>query len=67
MTARILSMKWEECRKWEQWRKAHIPSFEEGRQRRSSKYHATLESALPGRSNHCCDKILTSPVAPYLR
>jgi len=51
---------------------ALFPSFEEGRQRRSSKCHVTLHSALPGRSNHCRHKILTSPrcalskVATYL-
>jgi len=43
---------------------ALCPSFEEGRQRRSSEYNDTLNSALPGRSNHCCYKILTSPAAP---
>jgi hypothetical protein len=45
-------------------RQDFIPSFEEGRPRRSSKRNATLNSARPGRSKHCCNKVLTSPAAP---
>src|SRR5262245_28446980 len=37
------------------------PSFEEGWPRRSTECIATLESARPGRSDHCCNKRLTSP------
>src|SRR5262245_7889212 len=39
-------------------------SFEEGWTRRSRKCNATLDSARPGRSNHPCNKDLSSPAAP---
>src|SRR4030095_7872301 len=44
-----------------------FPSFEEGWPRRSRKCNATSDSARPGRSDHCCTKVLPSPAAPYLR
>src|SRR4030095_13821195 len=49
---------------WNNLEKTVFPSFEEGWPRRSSKCNATLDSARPGRSNHSCDKVLTSPLRP---